>query len=88
MDYTVSDLYKNIYNNRHELDASGNPLQAIYKLLMNSSYSKTIQRPIEEETAYKYDEEADKFWSKNYNISESDSILYESRIHQFKVCKA
>lgn len=42
MDYSANDLYKEIYNKRCDLKEEHNPLQHIYKLIMNRSYGKTI----------------------------------------------
>ena len=53
-----SDLFSNemkrIYDLRVQYKKQKNPLQLILKLLMNSTYGKTIQKPIKTEQIYKY----------------------------------
>lgn len=45
----VNTLITNAFNKRLALKKQGNPAQKVFKLLMNSSYGKTIQKPILEE---------------------------------------
>lgn len=64
-----------LFNQRLQAKKDKNPIQAVYKLLMNSSYGKTLLKPIEDETSYvsnyKSDEGEqsyfDKYISKHYN---------------------
>ena len=53
-----SDLFSNemkrIYDLRVQYKKQKNPLQLVLKLLMNSTYGKTIQKPIKTEQVYKY----------------------------------
>ncbi|ELP87952.1 hypothetical protein EIN_417710 [Entamoeba invadens IP1] len=52
-----SDLLSNemakLYNLRRDFKKQGNPVQEVFKLIMNSSYGKTIQKPIKSELVYK-----------------------------------
>ena len=67
-DYTIQGEIRKIFEKRLEYKKQGNPLQQLYKLIMNSCYGKTIERPIEKD--YKYFKEGDelnKYWQKNYN---------------------
>ena len=41
-----------LFNERLRLKSEGNPLQNVFKLLMNSSYGKTILKPIDTEIKY------------------------------------
>jgi hypothetical protein len=45
-DYTIQPFIKSIFDLRNEYKRQHNPLQLVYKLIMNSAYGKTIQRPI------------------------------------------
>jgi len=47
-----------MFNERLRLKSEGNPLQNVFKLLMNSSYGKTILKPIDTDIKY-YDKEED-----------------------------
>ncbi|ELP87801.1 hypothetical protein EIN_013500 [Entamoeba invadens IP1] len=52
-----SDLLSNemskLYNLRRDFKKQGNPVQEVFKLIMNSSYGKTIQKPIKSDLVYK-----------------------------------
>ncbi|ELP87597.1 hypothetical protein EIN_145810 [Entamoeba invadens IP1] len=55
---------------------TGNPLQNNYKLLMNSSYGKTIQKPIKNDLVYKYINnkvkcDSDRYLKKNFTLVKS-----------------
>jgi len=41
-------VIETVFNERLKLKKVGNPLQEIYKLIMNSSYGKTLQKAIPE----------------------------------------
>ena len=45
----LSERIQHIYDKRNELKAAGNPKETIYKLMMNSSYGKTIQKMINDD---------------------------------------
>ena len=42
----ILEVIQRLYNTRREKKKEGNPIQEIFKLLMNSAYGKTIQKPI------------------------------------------
>lgn len=46
--YTIRDVITEIFNKRREFKAQKNPLEKIYKLLMNSCYGKSIIKPVTE----------------------------------------
>jgi len=46
----IGEKIRNIFNERLKMKKEKNPIQMIYKLLMNSGYGKTILKPIIEET--------------------------------------
>ncbi len=45
-DYRIQDFIKMIFEKRLEYKAQSNPLQELFKLIMNSCYGKTIQKPV------------------------------------------
>ena len=49
-DFRIRHVISELYNMRLEYKKTKNPLQEVIKLIMNSSYGKTIQKPIETET--------------------------------------
>ena len=45
-DYTVQKVIQKLYDLRNEYKKTGNPTQEVIKLIMNSAYGKSIQKPI------------------------------------------
>ncbi|ELP93824.1 hypothetical protein EIN_176410 [Entamoeba invadens IP1] len=71
-----SNEIEKIYNLRSQLKKEGNPLQNNYKLLMNNSYGKTIQKPIKNDLVYKYiinkgKCDSDRYLKKNFTLVKS-----------------
>ena len=67
-DYTIQEEIKKIFQKRVEYKKQKNPLQQLYKLIMNSCYGKTIERPIEKDYRYfREGEDLNRYWKKNYN---------------------
>ncbi|ELP87116.1 hypothetical protein EIN_496210 [Entamoeba invadens IP1] len=74
--YYWTGCKSNIINLRSQLKKEGNPLQNNYKLLMNSSYGKTIQKPIKNDLVYKYINnkvkcDSDRYLKKNFTLVRS-----------------
>ena len=46
-DYRIQETIEKVFNSRLKYKAEHNPLEQLYKLIMNSSYGKTIQKPPE-----------------------------------------
>ena len=42
--YTIQTVIQKMFNNRKLYKILGNPIQVVYKLMMNSSYGKTIMK--------------------------------------------
>ncbi len=87
-DYTIQKEIRKIFNKRLEYKKQKNPLQQLYKLIMNSCYGKTIERPIEKDHKY-FDNEEDlnKYWIKNYYKIVEDIEIADSNIHAVKTLK-
>ena len=87
-DYRIQQEISKIFNKRLEYKKQHNPLQENYKLIMNSCYGKTIERPVEKD--YKYIQEGDeltKFWTKNYYKIDDDIKIENSNIHAIRTFK-
>tara|TARA_R110002096_G_scaffold356067_2_gene549289 strand:- start:5431 stop:8880 length:3450 start_codon:yes stop_codon:yes gene_type:complete len=76
--YTCKEVIKMLYDTRKKFKneiqkdgTKGNPIQVCYKLLMNSIYGKTIQKPIEKDACIKRD------WAetKNYIFFNYNSVV-------------
>ena len=44
---TIGNIIEGLFNERLKKKEEKNPIQAVYKLIMNSAYGKTLLRPIE-----------------------------------------
>ena len=75
----LSDTIKTMFTARLEAKKVKNPIQEVYKLLLNSSYGKMIQKPIKTKNTFKTPSNADKFHIRNYMFVKSRvDILQES----------
>lgn len=64
----VVKTIRHLFKARLDMKKIKNPIQNIYKLIMNSSYGKTIMKPIDKKkTFYNSKEKADKYMFNNYN---------------------
>ena len=87
-DHTIQKEIRKIFNKRLEYKKQKNPLQQLYKLIMNSCYGKTIERPVDKDYKY-FDNEEDltKYWIKNYYKIIEDIQINNSNIHAVKTLK-
>lgn len=76
--YDVQDIIQTIYNTRAQYKEDKNPLETIYKLIMNSVYGKTILKPIQNSTVY-VQKDSDEYENLIYN--HSAYIEYYNQIH-------
>ena len=74
-DYKIQEVIQKVFDSRLKYKAEKNPLEQLYKLIMNSSYGKTIQKPVDFDLKFlskwrKNENEPSKYeryWQKNYN---------------------
>ena len=75
-----------VFNERLKMKKVKNPLEQIYKLIMNSSYGKTLQKAIDENLVFKTSEEIDNYVDKNYNyISKYEKINDDGNIDRYAI---
>jgi len=72
----LRDVIDFVFNERLKMKKQKNPLQEIYKLIMNSAYGKTLQKSHPEQVEFKNENDIDKFIDKNYNYIKSYQELY------------
>ena len=85
-DIKIQKVIRNLFNKRVEYKKQKNPLQNLYKLIMNSCYGKTIEKPINKDWKYiKGHEEADNYAIKNYIRIVDHIKLNNSDIEAFRV---
>ena len=66
--YRLKNVIQFAFNERKKLKAQGNPLQEVYKLIMNGAYGKTLQGAYDEKISFIYGEDKlNDYISKNYN---------------------
>ena len=74
--YKLKDIIRHLFNSRLEAKKQGNPIQNVYKLLMNSAYGKCLLKPIDTECRYISDKDYNAFVSRNYNWIKETEKLY------------
>ncbi len=87
-DYRIQEEIKKIFQKRVEYKKEKNPLQQLYKLVMNSCYGKSIEKA--HDTMIKYikgEEKLQKFSQKNYYKIIETVPLHNSDIYAVKVVK-
>jgi hypothetical protein len=84
----MQELITSIFNMRLEYKAQKNPMQARYKLIMNSAYGKSIQKPIESDYKFKREnKDYDNFIYRHYHSIIEDVTIQDSTIHSIKEVK-
>lgn len=75
----IRDLIKSLYHKRLEMKNEGNPIQQAYKLILNASYGKLIQKPIKTEKKFYSGDEAK---IRNYLIRKVNTIDSYVRVNK------
>ena len=74
--YKLREVINYIFEERKKLKAEGNPLQEVYKLIMNGAYGKTLQGAYDEQINFIYGENRlEKYISKNYNTIDNYTVF-------------
>ena len=83
-DYRIQDFIKMLFNKRLEYKKQHNPLQQLFKLIMNSCYGKTIQKPVKYNLQFVSNDIFDEYYRKHYyKVVETYSM--EGNKHCFKL---
>jgi hypothetical protein len=64
----IRKVMKDLYENRQKYQRDKNPVEKVYKLLMNSSYGKSILKPIETDIKYVKKDHLNDFVNNYYNF--------------------
>lgn len=88
-DYRVQKMIRKIFNKRVEYQIQENPIQNVYKLILNSIYGKTIIKPHVKSTKYYYYDTKDyeSFINKNSQDIIQMNQVYDSNIIKFDYIK-
>lgn len=83
---TLRDVIQFAFNERKKLKAEGNPLQEVYKLIMNGAYGKTLQGAYDEQVIFKYGEDKlQDYISKNYNYIDNYVTFDDGDYKKYRV---
>jgi hypothetical protein len=81
----IGDIIKEFYDERVKFKKEKNPIEVVYKELMNSGYGKTLLKPIETETIILNKKEFENYKIKNYNhIQEYHELDYKIIVKKIK----
>ena len=84
----ICEVIGELYSKRRELKKAGEPIQELYKLLMNSSYGKSILKPIDKDMKWFKNREAlDRYIGANFDMVEEAYQLNGSEKWIAKVSK-
>ena len=82
----LRDVIQFAFNERKKLKAEGNPLQEVYKLIMNGAYGKTLQGAYDEQVIFKYGEDKlQDYISKNYNYIDNYITFDDGDYKKYRV---
>jgi len=84
----LADTIEYLFEKRLQAKKEGNPIQAVYKLLMNSAYGKTLLKPIEDETKFVPEKDYEKYIVKHYNEIKEIVPLPNGREYVIKLYKS
>ena len=76
-----------LFNKRLEAKAQGNPIQNVYKLLMNSSYGKCLLKPIDTDVKFVNEKNYKQFVDSNYNWIKEGEKVDGCKSWKFKLIK-
>lgn len=61
------EVINHLFNTRKQKKSEKNPVEVVYKLIMNSSYGKTIMKPIDSDIKVVHKNDLTKFINRDYN---------------------
>ena len=86
---TIKKVIQYLFNERLKKKKEKNPIQIVYKLIMNASYGKTILKPVTtDELVISGEEKFHKYLIKNYNHIIEFNKLLECEKYRVKIQKS
>ena len=82
----INKVIRYLFNKRLEKKKEGNPIQVVYKLLMNSSYGKCLLKPIENDIKIVNKNEWNSYLDKNYNFIREFTELKDEMLVKTTKC--
>ena len=86
-DQTIRTVIRELFEQRAKYKREGNSIQQVMKLIMNSGYGKSIQKPIKSDTKYIKKEKLEHYIFDHYHNIEEVSFVRDSDIAIVKINK-
>jgi len=84
---TICKVIQYLFEQRLKFKEQKNPIQMVFKELMNSSYGKSYLKPIDSDSHYIPADKFDKFMDRNYNYIMEAVKLANGKYYKVKVLK-
>jgi len=85
--YKLKKVIQHLFNTRVEAKKAGNPIQEVYKLLMNSAYGKTLLKPIDTDVKFVSNNQYKSFVDMNYNYLKEGTKIDGCNYWKFELIK-
>ena len=82
----IRETIRHLFNQRLKMKKQKNPIQAVYKLLMNSAYGKSLLKPIDTDANVIANKDLDKYIAKHYNFIK-EIVPLNTKVSQVKLIK-
>lgn len=84
---TINKVITHLFNQRLKYKKEKNPLQLVFKELMNSSYGKSCLKPIDTDSYYIKKEDFLEYIIKNYHYVKEATLLSNKKYYKVKLIK-
>jgi len=83
----INNVMEHLFKQRLKYKKIGNPIQMVFKELMNSSYGKSYLKPIDSDSYYIKEEDYWDYMDRNYNYVK-ESVLMPNGMYKIDVVKS
>ena len=83
----INEVIRHLFNQRLKYKKEKNPLQLVFKELMNSSYGKSCLKPIDTDSYYIKKEDFKEYIIKNYHYVKECTLLSNKKFYKVKLIK-
>ena len=87
MNNKINTVIRHLFNQRLKYKKEKNPLQLVFKELMNSSYGKSCLKPIDTDSYYIKKEDFLEYIIKNYHYVKEVTLLSNKKYYKIKLIK-
>jgi len=87
MNNRINTVIRHLFNQRLKYKKEKNPLQLVFKELMNSSYGKSCLKPIDTDSYYIKKEDFKEYIIKNYHYVKECTLLSNKKYYKVKLIK-